>query len=142
MDLLLNCIIILICVIIIYLICTTFSIIGNLLLEIKKIKINEFSSNINSKIDEKTFELLDKIIEESFSEYIVLNVEYKDIEYVDNKLEKEITTNVSHLVAERLSKTLINKISLVYNVDNLPKLIAEKVYLHTLNYTINKNSLT
>ncbi len=142
MDLLLNCIIILICVTIIYLICTTFSIIGNLLLEIKKIKINEFSSNINSKIDEKTFELLDKIIEESFSEYIILNVEYKDIEYVDNKLEKEITTNVSHLVAERLSKTLINKISLVYNVDNLPKLIAEKVYLHTLNYTINKNSLT
>lgn len=142
MDLLLNCIIILICVTIIYLICTTFSIIGNLLLEIKKIKINEFSSNINSKIDEKTFDLLDKIIEESFSEYIILNVEYKDIEYVDNKLEKEITTNVSHLVAERLSKTLINKISLVYNVDNLPKLIAEKVYLHTLNYTINKNSLT
>ena len=142
MDLLLNCIIILICVTIIYLICTTFSIIGNLLLEIKKIKINEFSSNINSKIDEKTFELLDKIIEESFSEYIILNVENKDIEYVDNKLEKEITTNVSHLVAERLSKTLINKISLVYNVDNLPKLIAEKVYLHTLNYTINKNSLT
>lgn len=142
MDLLLNCIIILICVTIIYLICTTFSIIGNLLIEIKKIKINEFSSNINSKIDEKTFELLDKIIEESFSEYIILNVEYKDIEYVDNKLEKEITTNVSHLVAERLSKTLINKISLVYNVDNLPKLIAEKVYLHTLNYTINKNSLT
>lgn len=142
MDLLLNCIIILICVTIIYLICTTFSIIGNLLLEIKKIKINEFSSNINSKIDEKTFELLDKIIEESFSEYIVLNVEYKDIEYVDNKLEKEITTNVSHLVAERLSKTLINKISLVYNIDNLPKLIAEKVYLHTLNYTINKNSLS
>lgn len=142
MDLLLNCIIILICVTIIYSICTTFSIIGNLLIEIKKIKINEFSSNINSKIDEKTFELLDKIIEESFSEYIILNVEYKDIEYVDNKLEKEITTNVSHLVAERLSKTLINKISLVYNVDNLPKLIAEKVYLHTLNYTINKNSLT
>ena len=101
MDLLLNCIIILIFVTIIYLICTTFSIIGNLLLEIKKIKINEFSSNINSKIDEKTFDLLDKIIEESFSEYIILNVEYKDIEYVDNKLEKEITTNVSHLVAER-----------------------------------------
>ena len=62
MDLLLNCIIILICVTIIYLICTTFSIIGNLLLEIKKIKIlvenNNFTTLPNS--NKKLPEYLDK----------------------------------------------------------------------------------
>lgn len=105
----------------------------------KQATLREYEINISSVIDDTTFGLLDKLIIECFTEYIALNVEYKDITYIDANLETEIAKAVSYNVTERLSPTLITKISLVYNVNNITDLITKKVYLHVLNYSIEKN---
>ena len=105
----------------------------------KQVNLREYEINVSSTIDDNTFGLLDKLISECFAEYIALNVEYKDITYIDANLEKEISKAVSYNVSERLSPTLITKISLVYNINNLSDLITKKVYLHVINYSIEKN---
>ena len=43
------------------------------------------------------------------------------------------------MVIERLSPTLITKISLVYNVNNITDLVSKRVYLQVVNYSIEKN---
>lgn len=105
----------------------------------KQINLREYEINVSSLIDDTTFGLLDKLISECFAEYVALNVEYKDISYIDANLENEITKAVSYNVSERLSPTLITKVSLVYNINNLSDLITKKVYLHVINYSIEKN---
>ncbi|MGL5330510.1 MAG: hypothetical protein ACRDD7_14660 [Peptostreptococcaceae bacterium] len=105
----------------------------------KRYKLDEYEININSVIDDNILSLLDKIIADCFAEYTVLNIDYKDIVYVDAELEKDITKQVCYKVSERISPALLAKISLSYNMDNFSKLLSERVYLHTLNYAMQKN---
>lgn len=105
----------------------------------KQLNLKEYEINVSTTIDDNTFGLLDKLISDCFLEYVVLNVEYKDIQYIDSELEKEITKAVSYMVIERLSPTLITKISLVYNVNNITDLVSKRVYLQVVNYSIEKN---
>lgn len=105
----------------------------------KQLNLKEYEINVSTTIDDNTFGLLDKLISDCFLEYVVLNVEYKDIQYIDSELEKEITKAVSYMVIERLSPTLITKISLIYNVNNITDLVSKRVYLQVVNYSIEKN---
>lgn len=107
----------------------------------KEFRLKEYEVNISSDTSDNVMNLLEKIIEECFAEYTVLNIEYQDIPYIDAELEKEIVKNVAYKVTERLSPTLISKISLVYNINNLSTLISERTYLHTINYSIQKNTM-
>lgn len=105
----------------------------------KQLNLKEYEINVSTTIDDNTFGLLDKLISDCFLEYVVLNVEYKEVQYIDSELEKEITKAVSYMVIERLSPTLITKISLVYNVNNITDLVSKRVYLQVVNYSIEKN---
>lgn len=107
----------------------------------KQLNLKEYEINVSTTIDDNTFGLLDKLISDCFLEYIVLNIEYKDIQYIDSELEQEISKAVAYTVLERLSPTLITKISLVYNVNNLADLVSKRVYLQVLNYSIEKNTV-
>lgn len=133
---LINLLLIMICILLLTIVLYLFKSIQNLK---KQVNLREYEINVSSTIDDNTFGLLDKLISECFAEYIALNVEYKDITYIDANLEKEISKAVSYNVSERLSPTLITKISLVYNINNLSDLITKKVYLHVINYSIEKN---
>lgn len=86
-------------------------------------------------------EQLDIYITEAFNEYIVLNIEFKELEYISKEIEDEINRNVSRKVVDRLSPVFLDKFALVYNKDNFSKLLSDRVYLLTLNYTVQKNSL-
>lgn len=110
-------------------------------IRIKKInnRNSMYVANINAVIDESVYKLLDTLIEECFNEYLVLNVLYNKPDYINNELENEICTNVANLVGSRISPTLIDKLSLVYNPNMIGELIAKKTYIYTLNYTVQTN---
>lgn len=133
---LINLLLILVCLLLLAIILYIFKKVQNLK---KQLNLKEYEINISTTIDDNTFGLLDKLISDCFLEYVVLNVEYKDIQYIDSELEKEITKAVSYMVIERLSPTLITKISLVYNVNNITDLVSKRVYLQVVNYSIEKN---
>lgn len=134
---LINLLLILICLLLLAIILYIFKKIQNLK---KQLNLKEYEINVSTTVDDNTFNLLDKLISDCFLEYVVLNVEYKEVQYIDSGLEKEITRAVSYMVMERLSPTLITKISLVYNVNNLTDLVSKRVYLQVVNYSIEKNT--
>lgn len=107
----------------------------------KELNLREYDLNINSDINDDIFILLDKIIQECFSEYTILNLEYRNIEYINEELEQLITQEVAHRVIDRISPTLISKISLIYNISNFDQLLSERVYLATMAYSLQKNEL-
>ena len=133
---LINLLLILICLLLLTIILYIFKKVQNLK---KQLNLREYEINVSTIVDDNTFGLLDKLVSDCFLEYVVLNVEYKEIQYIDSELEKEITKAVSYMVLERLSPTLITKISLVYNVNNLADLVSKRVYLQVVNYSIEKN---
>lgn len=134
---LINLLLILICLLLTTIILYIFKKIQNLK---KQLNLKEYEINVSTNVDDNTFGLLDKLVSDCFLEYIVLNIEYKDVQYIDSELEKEITKSVSYTVLERLSPTLITKLSLVYNVNNLADLVSKRVYLQVINYSIEKNT--
>lgn len=134
---LINLLLILICLLLLAIILYIFKKVQNLK---KQLNLKEYEINVSTTVDDNTFNLLDKLISDCFLEYVVLNVEYKEVQYIDSALEKEITRAVSYMVMERLSPTLITKISLVYNVNNLTDLVSKRVYLQVVNYSIEKNT--
>lgn len=107
----------------------------------KTLRLKEYQININAQITEFELGLLDQIIESCFQQYLIMNLEYKEIEVVNSNMEKEITTEISKMVMDRLSIACIDKISLIYNTNNLGDLITQKVYLHVLNYSIEKKKV-
>lgn len=134
---LINLLLILICLLLLAIMLYIFKKVQNLK---KQLNLREYEINVSTTVDDNTFNLLDKLISDCFLEYVVLNVEYKEVQYIDSALEKEITRAVSYMVMERLSPTLITKISLVYNVNNLTDLVSKRVYLQVVNYSIEKNT--
>lgn len=134
---LINLLLILICLLLLTIILYIFKKVQNLK---KQLNLREYEINVSTIVDDNTFGLLDKLVSDCFLEYVVLNVEYKEVQYIDSELEKEITKAVSYMVLERLSPTLITKISLVYNVNNLADLVSKRVYLQVVNYSIEKNT--
>lgn len=134
---LINLLLILICLLLLTIILYIFKKVQNLK---KQLNLREYEINVSTIVDDNTFGLLDKLVSDCFLEYVVLNVEYKEVQYIDSALEKEITRAVSYMVMERLSPTLITKISLVYNVNNLTDLVSKRVYLQVVNYSIEKNT--
>jgi len=107
-----------------------------------ELKLKEYEINISSKVEEDLFGLLDKIIQECFTEYTVLNIEYRDdVKYIDANMEKIITQDVAHKVVDRISPILVAKISQIYNINNFEELLSERVYLAVLSYSLQKNNL-
>jgi hypothetical protein len=107
----------------------------------RELQMKEYEINIKSEIDDNVFTLLDNIITQCFNEYIILNIEYREVEYVDGELEAEITKAVANKVFERISPAFITKLSLIYNTNNFIELLSERVYLHTLEYALRKNQV-
>lgn len=106
-----------------------------------RLKLEEYKINMNLNIDTNVISQLEFLIEETFSEYIALNIEYREIGYISAEIEDIICREVSKQVIDKMSPVFFDKISLVYNKSNFSTLIANRVYLHVVNYTLSKNSL-
>lgn len=105
----------------------------------RRLILDEYEININTNISEDKFRLLDLIITECFSEYTVLNINYKNIEYINSDLEHEIVREVSAKIIERLSPVMLTQLGLVYNTESMAKIISERVYLHTIGFVMEHN---
>lgn len=107
----------------------------------KKIKLKEYEINTNVIIGPHTSELLELVIKECFNEYYILNIGFKDVDYINADKEDEITKEIATLVYQRLSPALITQLSLYYNIDILPSIISNKVYIFILNFSLSQNTI-
>lgn len=111
----------------------------NTLLKKQELELKNVEISLKYPINVDISKLLEEIISDCFNEYILFNVEFKDVTYINEALEKEILTDVSQMVIDRLSPIVINRLEILYNKANLSDIITQKVYMFILNYELEKN---
>lgn len=123
----------------------TMIVVGGLftLLDIIKIKnkqIDNIQLELLLKINPSEYiSILDSFIQDIFSEYIILNIEFK-YEIVNSKVESIILKDVSELVFTRMSPLLYKKMRIIYSEDQLTDIITKKVDLLCIDYSMKKKT--
>lgn len=102
-------------------------------------KLTLYQINTSSTIDESIPQILEVIIQESFTDYQLQNF-ISNEGYINNERESEIRKDLVLLVSSRISPAAIDKLSLFYNVLNISDVIADKIYIIVTNFVANHNS--
>lgn len=95
---------------------------------------------LNTACVEDIQKMLDKLIDECLTDYLASNPEYINAEYITDKMELQMRTQIGDLISARLSEALYDKLALYYNKLTIPSIIADKIYLKVTAYVININS--
>lgn len=82
---------------------------------------------------------LDYIINEALDQYVIFNIQPKNLYYINTKLETEIINYLSEKVPERLSSTLMDRLKLIYNNNYIGEFIGSRIYMIVLNYVLEYN---
>lgn len=99
-----------------------------------RMKIDAYDPNVPAYID--------RIIDDAFNEYIVLNLGYKkDKVYLNSVAEEEMNTKMVDMVSARISDSMIEKLNAFYNEDMVPDIISSKIYMAVMSYVIENNSV-
>jgi len=105
----------------------------------RKNALNEYEINLaydTSNIENE----LDTIIQNAITVYAALNISYQDDVYINDKMEEDIRNSVVGDVNDKLTLTMINKLSLIYKSDRIEDIIAMKIYLAVMLYRVQHNS--
>ena len=105
------------------------------------LKMSQYSINTQAIIDDSIPNLLDSIINECFNDYRLLILEPKQEAYITEQREDEIRKDLIVKIVERLSPMSLDKLSLRYNIDNIDRIIADKVYIVVTSYIVDHNSI-
>ena len=106
-----------------------------------KLALQEHRLNVECEIDSSINDVLDSIIQEVFNTYLIFNVAYKDIKYINSEMEREMIYAVKDLVKNRLSPAILSKLSMYYNTTALGDIISEKIHLVVMNYVVENNEI-
>ena len=101
--------------------------------------LTKYEINCRTPIDASIPHILDLIIDDCFSDYQIIVLIPKNEGYITEVREKEIRDDLIYKVTERLSPEAIEKMSILYNVKNIDKVIADKIYITVMNYCIDHN---
>lgn len=104
----------------------------------KKLKLDRYKINMELEYNNEFSSILDTIISDTFNEYSVLNLAYNK-DYINDEKEKQIISDVSSLVADRISNITMEKLSLYYNPSVIPDVISKKIYLTVMVYVLEHN---
>lgn len=103
-------------------------------------KISMYQTNISATIDSSIPEILNIIIDESFTDYKIKSLLPLNEEYINNDREVEIRRGLVQLVTARISSAALDKLSLFYNIENIADILADKIYIVVMNYVIEHNN--
>lgn len=81
---------------------------------------------------------LDNLISDCIQEYMLMN-DMQDPVYINDVLENRLREEVINLVIAKLSKRLLNKLTVVYNEEVVHKVIAIRVYIIIMRLVIEIN---
>ena len=108
----------------------------------KQFKFNQSYMLSNMVIDiESITEMLDALISDCFIEYVLFNP-IEDGIYINAELEKEITTDITSKVIDRITITILSKLRLIYLIDTeeqLSDIIAKRVYIRVTDFIVDNN---
>lgn len=99
--------------------------------------INIGNSKMNATSLEECNQMIDGFISREFDNYCAKNLNFRNIDVISDKQQDIIRKDLLKLIQERMSTNILYKMSLFYEVDKIPDIIAEKVYLLVTAYVIS-----
>lgn len=99
-----------------------------------------YTTNVQATIDLSVPQLLDALIEDCFKDYQIKVLVPMQEMFISDEREKKIREDLVEIVADRLSPATLDKISLFYNVREIDKIIADKIYITVMNYRVEHNT--
>lgn len=105
--------------------------------EQSKNQSNYYLSSIPINLNE--FELLDKIIQDTFSRYEIMNLAHKRNLYITEEMQTKIIADITKEIFYGLSDNVLDKLSLIYKKDHIEDIIVQKIQMLVLSYTIETN---
>lgn len=103
-------------------------------------ELTRYQIDVSSNINQDIPALLEVILKDAFDDYRIMYLEPRDSGYINNDREVEIRKEFSNFVGDRISSATLNKLSLFYNYNSIPEVIATKVSILIMNYVIEHNN--
>ena len=104
-----------------------------------KNKFEEMKFNYGVEPKESDFTIIDTLIQDNLAEYRILKLESIEKLYINEETQNKIFEYVLRKVMYQLSPIYLQKLSYIYNQDKLDEIIAQKINLRILEYTIEVN---
>ena len=105
----------------------------------EKLEIEKHRIRLETELSTDLDSLLDRIINNCFNEYKVMELIIKPDWYIKENEEIKINKDIAELVAQRLSPTIMDKLNIVYNENAISDIIAKKIHFIVANYVIEHN---
>ena len=102
-----------------------------------ELEVRKFNYNFEPK--ESDFMIIDNLIQENLAEYRILKLESVEKLYINEETQNKIFEYVLRKVMYQLSPIYLEKLSYIYNKDKLDEIIAQKINIHILDYTVEVN---
>lgn len=104
-------------------------------------KLTRYQINITADIDRRIPDILSLMIQECFDDYKIKILVPLDEGFINSEREDAIRRDLTSIVAARMSPSMLDKLSLYYNIVNIDKVLADKIYITTMDYVVNHNKL-
>lgn len=104
-----------------------------------KREFEERKFNFSIEPKETDFVIIDQLIQDNMAEYRILKLESVEKLYITEEIQNKIFEYVLEKVLYQLSPIYLEKLSYIYNKDKLDEVIAQKINLHILEYTVEVN---
>ena len=82
---------------------------------------------------------IDFIIIEALNYYNIMNIASTRTPYISDKVQQELIDYLIETVPQRLSPTLMKKLTLLYHPDYISTFIAERIYMTVMSFVLNFN---
>lgn len=95
---------------------------------------------MNIVYDEKVImDHLNYIIDECMHTYMLYNLTTKEVFYINTAMENDMRTYLVQTIPDRISPALYTKLYLIYNRDDVPTVLAEKIYERVVDFVVDYN---
>lgn len=100
--------------------------------------INRYNlASIPINIDE--LDILDKIIQQAFERYQILNLGHRENLYINEELQQKIIKDLTIEIYTSISDDIWDKLALIYKKEHIEDIIVQKIQMIVLTYTIEIN---
>lgn len=106
----------------------------------KRLRLEQFTITATIDAEAAVIKSLDTIINKTLAEYTYANIDCNPNFKFTPNIDSELTTLISNRVIDEISMVMFDKLSLVYQKDKIPEIIANRVYLQVVPYLIDKKS--
>ena len=106
----------------------------------KRLRLEQFTITTTIDAEATVINSLDTIINKTLAEYTYANIDCNPNFKFTPNIDSELTTLISNRVIDEISMVMFDKLSLVYQKDKIPEIIANRVYLQVVPYLIDKKS--